>query len=340
VPSTSTNKQAKVLRKYKIKNPDLEWGNYSLLRPWDKAEFLKSLRDAEKIPTSELNQDGNRAIIFCSTTDPFQVFHAETVAKTRLLNESAGQLVRNCLEMIRDESTLNVRILTRSPMAREYFDLFKSFGKRLVFGMSLPTLNDKLREVYEPKAPGIQARLNTLRQAKEAGLSVFIAMAPTYPECDEDDVRKTLLALKEFDPITIYHEPINIRAENVARIASQAKQLGIKLRTNVFKDRISWWQYALNSLIQVQRLAQEVGLLHCLHLWPDKSLKTKKYFLQSRHLSRKGMRLTRIENQQQKENDLQVYEREFLPWLQGWWSRVSEWPGERPNRRLAPSKAN
>lgn len=330
VPSTATNKQAKGLRKFKIKNPDLEWGNYSLLRPWDNNKFRKSLQDAEKIPASELNQDGNRAIIFCSTTDPFQVFHAETPEKTRSLNESAGQLVRNSLEMIRDESTLNVRILTRSPMAREYFDLFKSFGNRLVFGMSVPTLDDKLRQVYEPKAPGIQVRLNALRQAKEAGLSVFIAMAPTYPECDEDDVRKTLLALKEFDPITIYHEPINIRAENVARIASQAKLLGVKLRTEVFKDKIAWRVYALNSLIQVQRLAEEVGLLHCLHLWPDKTLQSPSYFLKIRQLSRKGMRLTALEKRQYKENDQQIYKNEFLPWIQWWWSRVSEWPGECP----------
>ena len=47
-------------------------------------------------------------------------------------------------------------------------------------------------------------------------------MAPTYPECDEADLRATLKAVAELEPITIFHEPINIRAENVARIEAQA----------------------------------------------------------------------------------------------------------------------
>ncbi len=53
----------------------------------------------------------------------------------------------------RDKSTLNVRILPRSPLARADFDLFKSFGRRLLSGMSLPTLRNDLARVYEPKAP-------------------------------------------------------------------------------------------------------------------------------------------------------------------------------------------
>src|SRR5439155_1346115 len=82
-----------------------------------------------------------------------------------------------------------------SPLARGDFDLFKSFGKRLVFGMSLPTLRNDLAKVYEPKAPAPSQRLATLHAAKEAGLHVDVALAPTYPECDEADLRATLQAL-------------------------------------------------------------------------------------------------------------------------------------------------
>jgi len=72
-------------------------------------------------------------------------------AEQKKLAEQALRLVRRSLELIRDESTLNVRILTRSPMARLDFDLYSTFGNRLVFGMSLPTLRNELAKVYEPK---------------------------------------------------------------------------------------------------------------------------------------------------------------------------------------------
>ena len=108
--------------------------------------------------------------------------------------QQARFLVRRSLELIRDRSTLNLCILTRSPLARVDFDLFRSFGQRLMFGMSLPSLRNDLAKVYEPKSPAPSQRLATLRAAREAGLHIYAAVAPSYPECDETDLRTTLKA--------------------------------------------------------------------------------------------------------------------------------------------------
>lgn len=78
---------------------------------------------------------------------------------------------------VRDQA-LNVRILTRGPLARQDFDLYGKFGDRLLFGMSLPTLDNDLARIDELHAP----------------------------------------------------VPINIRAENVRRIAAHAKTTGKKVR--------------------------------------------------------------------------------------------------------------
>ena len=53
---------------YGVENPEAEWGQYVLIRPFEEERFLASLRKAEATPASELNPGGNRAIIFCSTT--------------------------------------------------------------------------------------------------------------------------------------------------------------------------------------------------------------------------------------------------------------------------------
>jgi len=303
VPSAATIKQGPKLAEYGVQDPDAEWGDYVLLRPWDEDRFLASLRAAERTPRTELKRDGNRAVIYCSTTDPYQVIHHPDPARQKELAAHARRLVRRSLELIRDHSTLNVRILTRSPLVRADFDLFRSFGPRLVFGMSLPTLRNDLAKVYEPRAPAPSQRLATLRAAREAGLHVFVAMAPTYPECDENDLRTTLAALAEIEPITIYHEPINIRAENVERIESQADELGVHLRTDVFASRERWQNYAIGALRTVERVAGELGLSDRLHLWPDKSLGATSVVSR---LSSPG---------------------DHRRWLQKCWSRVSEWPG-------------
>lgn len=302
VPSAATIKQGPKLAEYGVKDPDAEWGDYVLLRPWDEDKFLASLRAAENTPRSHLKPDGNRAVMYCSTTDPYQVIRHPDPEWQRMLGQHARKLVRRSLELIRDHSTLNVRILTRSPLARADFDLFKSFGPRLLFGMSLPTLRNDLAKIYEPKAPAPSQRLAALHAAREAGLHVYVAVAPTYPECDEADLRATLRAVAEIEPVTIFHEPINIRAENVERIRSHAGELGVKLKTGVFETREQWQDYAVNALETVERLADELHLAARLHLWPDKSLGN--VGVANRMLEPKA----------------------HLIWLRRSWERISEWP--------------
>jgi DNA repair photolyase len=302
VPSASTIKQAPRLAEFGVTDPDADWGNYVFLRPWDEGKFRASLRAAEKTPLSELKPDGNRAVIYCSTTDPYQVLANRDPQKRLALADAARTMIRRSLELIRDESTLNVRILTRSPLAKTDFDLFKTFGNRLVFGMSLPTLRNDLARVYEPKAPAPSQRLATLQAAREAGLHVYVAVAPTYPECDRDDLCNTLTAIAQLQPITIFHEPINIRAENVARIKAHAEEIGTTLKTEVFETRESWQTYALSSLKTMHEVAAELGLKKRLHLWPDRSLGTPNV-------------IKRMPKQT-----------EYARWLSRCWHRVSEWP--------------
>jgi len=304
VPSASTIKQGPKLTEYGVKDPDAEWGQYVLLRPWDEAKFLTSLRAAHNAPKHLLKPDGNRAVMYCSTTDPYQVIHNADPEEQRRLSQHARRLVRRSLELIRDHSDLNVRILTRSPLARADFDLFKSFGPRLLFGMSLPTLRNDLAKVYEPKAPAPSQRLAALHAARDAGLHVYVAVAPTYPECEETDLRATLKAVGEVKPVTIFHEPINIRAENVERIDAHANSLGMTLKTEVFSTRERWQNYAVDALQTVERLAEELGLADRLHLWPDKSLGNQS-----------------VANRMPKPT-------EYLCWLTKYWRRVSEWPKE------------
>jgi len=62
--------------------------------PWDEQKFLASLRAAENTPRKQLKPDGNRAVIYCSTTDPYQVIRHPDPARQRELAEHARILVR------------------------------------------------------------------------------------------------------------------------------------------------------------------------------------------------------------------------------------------------------
>src|SRR4051812_33077658 len=98
VPSTATIKQAPALQKYGVDDPDEEWGNYVLIRQWNEREFLRSLRAADKTPKDRLKPDGNRAVVYCSTTDPYQVIHHPNPERRRELSEAARSIVVRSLE--------------------------------------------------------------------------------------------------------------------------------------------------------------------------------------------------------------------------------------------------
>lgn len=305
VPEVSTIRMGQALAKRGVPDPDAEWGEYVFLRQWNEKQFLASLQAAERTPLKDLNADGNRAVMLCTTTDPYQVIRNDVPARQReLQNHLSAKLVSRALELIHTQSSLNVRILTRSPLARRDFGLMALFGKRLLFGMSLPTLNNRLAKIYEPKAPAPSQRLETLKRAKAAGLNVFVAVAPVYPECDEADMRATLTAVKELDPVTIFMEPINIRADNVARIEAHAASLGEKLNTEVFKTKEAWRNCAVEQLCLFEHLAHEAGLSDRLHLWPDASLGSKEAVRQFARWPAT----------------------DYLHWLQSHWHKISAWP--------------
>lgn len=309
VPSVSAIKLKGPLGKLGVEDPDGEWGQYAFLRKWDEAAFLKSLAKAERTPISELNIDGNRAVMLSTTTDAYQTLRGANPSETLELNKEARAMVRRMLELIRDRSSLNVRILTRSPLARQDFDLYKTFGDRLLFGMSLPTLDDQLARVYEPKAPAPTKRLETLKLAASMGIPVYVAVAPTYPEQGEKDLAKVLGAVASLQPVTVFHEVINIRAENVERMKREAQALGFEFMDHVFSTKEEWEGYAITQLLTAQTVANKLGLGSVFHPWPDSMLGSKRV----RYAFGSG----------------------YSVWIDECWNRISAWPCANEERKAA-----
>lgn len=305
VTDTSVGKQGALLGSYGVRDAVEDWGSYVLVRPWDERKFMDSLRKAESLHPGLINADGNRAVFLCSTTDPYQTIRNPDSGIQKELQEQARYVRRKALTAILEHSTLNVRILTRSPLAREDFDLMKRFGNRLMLGTSLPTMDDTLRNLYEPDVPHPKQRLKLLVDAHEAGIPTYVAIAPVFPEVGYDGMLDVFKAVKGARPMTIFLEPVNLRLGIAQRIAARAKALGISMDMSIYDNGPVWLQYAIQTLKDAERAAKATGQLDRLHLWPDHEAMGRKAALAS-------------------QEDPVAY----LTWLRGYWSRVSEWPGK------------
>jgi DNA repair photolyase len=304
-PETSANKQKGMLRSFGILDPILDWGRYLLLRPLDKPKFLASLRRADRTHPGLRKRDGNDAIMFCSTTDAYQVIHHANPEEQRRLQRLARSSRRWMLEAIRDRSSLNVRILTRSPLAQEDFDIFQSFGNRLLLGTSLPTLDPRISRIYEPKVAAPRHRLKLLTDAHAAGIHTYVAVAPVYPEIGYDGMLEVFRTVKAANPWTVFMEPVNLKLQIAERVQRSARERGEDIDMTPDKDSRAWARYAVRTLCWAERAAEEAGISDRLHLWPD----------------HEGLSLKSVIERQPDQGA-------YLAWLRRWWNRVSEWPGK------------
>ena len=278
VPEVSTRRMKPALAPRGVQDPDSEWGSYVFLRSFDREKWRREIAKAEATPASELNPDGNRAVMFCTTTDPYQVITNPDPTEQRRLNRHLMSMMEQALTDLLERSSLNVRILTRSPLAALHFDLFKKFGPRLLFGVSLPTLDVKLSRLYEAKSPSPSRRVDLLRLAESVGLNTYIAAAPTFPGMSRAEMEAILLLARETKASTVFMEPINIRAQNVQRLRERARMLGLPSDPlQVFDSTESWVDYSAEQMTTFADVAQELGLDERLFLWPDPDLRTRSH---------------------------------------------------------------
>jgi DNA repair photolyase len=93
--------------------------------------------------------------------------------------EERYQLTRGCIQAL-IEHGWGISILTRSPLVTRDIDLLKSSIGASV-GFSIPTDDDAVRQVLEPQAPSIAARVDALRQVHAAGIHTWVFVAPMLP---------------------------------------------------------------------------------------------------------------------------------------------------------------
>jgi DNA repair photolyase len=107
-----------------------------------------------------------QAVFLASATDPYQPLEREF------------RLTRACLEVLLQCPTTRVLLHTRSPLVLQDLELLKAFGDRLQVGFSIPTDDDTVRQVVEPKAPAIPSRWATVERLAAAGVEVVVAATP------------------------------------------------------------------------------------------------------------------------------------------------------------------
>jgi len=96
--------------------------------------------------------------------------------------EAKYKLTRECLDILAQNSW-PVVIQTRSPLVLRDMDIFRK-SKNIEVGLSITSLNDEIRKVFEPNAPSIMERLETVESLHRNGIRTYAMIAPILPEAE------------------------------------------------------------------------------------------------------------------------------------------------------------
>lgn len=119
-------------------------------------------------------------VFMSSATDPYQPL------------ERKYRLTRACLEVMLAmiPGPRFVHIHTRSPFVLDDLGLLLAFEDRIEVNVSITTNDDYVRKLFEPTAPSIERRLETVRKLREAGVPVRVAVSPVLPSDPADLARR------------------------------------------------------------------------------------------------------------------------------------------------------
>jgi len=92
--------------------------------------------------------------------------------------ETERRLTRRCCELLLD-CGFQVNVLTKSTGVLRDLDVFRDRTARI--GVTVTTLDERLRELWEPRASSVEERFLVLQEARRAGLQTAIMFGPLLP---------------------------------------------------------------------------------------------------------------------------------------------------------------
>jgi DNA repair photolyase len=150
-------------------------------RYWVEGEFDRDIvirRNAPDVLAAEIPKLRERGIVFVGSgiSDAYQPL------------EAGERLMPACGRILADRGW-PVTILTKSSLVERDLDLWAEINEKAGFLLmvSLMTLDDRLRTVFEPAASPVEARLETLRAFKRRGIPIGAAAMPFLPYLADRD---------------------------------------------------------------------------------------------------------------------------------------------------------
>lgn len=139
------------------------------------------------------------AIAFSGNTDCYQPL------------EARYRLTRQCLEVCAARRN-PVGIITKGTLIRRDLDVLRALCERAAcqVTISLAFSDDRMRQVFDPYAPTVEARLVTIERLSAAGIDTGIALSPMIPGVNDSMIPELLERAKAAGARRAFMTPLRL----------------------------------------------------------------------------------------------------------------------------------
>ena len=150
-----------------------KWGEFLDAKTNFPAVLAKQLSNRRTPPTGK--------VLLGTVTDAYQPAEAHYL------------ITRDSLQILADYQKLDVHILTKSALVQRDLPILRQMRSCEV-GFTITTLDSRIARVFEPQASPPESRLEAARQLIQAGIPVWVFIAPLLPGlADTDEALHNLL---------------------------------------------------------------------------------------------------------------------------------------------------
>ena len=161
---------------------------------------------------------GNRVAIYKGKKFKQQIMFASAFVDVAATKALALETMEIC-EILLRLTDFQIRLLSKSPLLYEIvaLELAKRHPEakaRMIFGLSVGTLDNTLARAIEPDAPSPTQRLEALRSLQDAGFRTFGMACPILPQADPKTYAKqVMMKIRAKRCEHIWAEPVNARTK-------------------------------------------------------------------------------------------------------------------------------
>jgi DNA repair photolyase len=161
--------------------------------------FVDVKKNALECMKREAPRKKHGVILFSSVTDAYQPVEKKTKMTRKLL-------------LVLKEYDHPVEILTKNSLVKRDIDVLSEFTQSEV-GLTMVSMDEKIRRAFEPKASTIKTRLDALEKFSDVGIPTFAFLGPLLPYITEEKLEDLLNNLADKVSRVIV-DRLNIKAGN------------------------------------------------------------------------------------------------------------------------------